>query len=912
MPTAYRSGINLTAALTPSLSSVSAAALTATTARVSYTTNHAYGTVWVLVNTSATATASEIKAGTELANAAAGAQTHDVSGLTASTTYYAHVHFEFGLESSTRHTAAFNTPAAGGGGGGVVYRSGITVTGALDSLISVSDSTAGATITFETGGAYDLTVDAPTVTYGGVALTGVTVTDANTFTAVMPIDGFAFGSDNDFIVTVDGVALNAISEPFLSDLGAYVTLSVGYSELHPDSPLKRAEVADLYSGLVAGDQVPYDPLTAATAAEPSGYAVSVTSTGQVIIAGASAEPEPVYVTFGLVDASDGYARSQDETTNDYFSTWTIYTSVPDGELTLGTVLTTDTTATIPGTWTGTNATGFQRRVGAGSWVAFATFPFVVTGLTASTAYTVDVRPVNGTVPGDIVSTSFTTGAASGVDTTPDAFAFTDQTAVPLSTATVSNSVQVAGVTAGQDIAVTVTGGEWSYSTDAGTTWSGWTSSGGNVRLNYLLRVRHTSSGSYGTAVNTILTVGGVSDTFTTTTTTDTVAPVITLTGGNQTLTGGEDWIDPGYSATDAVDGDLTDDVVVTGTVDTDTVGAYTLTYTVSDAAGNVGTAQRTVTVAASAAGLQVDSAPAEINRYGTFELVVSGAVEAPTLQNTVVRVNGSTGPQLTTTGVTGSGPWTITVTARFDVPIQFDTIGYPLHITVGDETVQTEAIPMLPGSLSFVDLLTVATGTSTIHDVFPQWTLAVGDQIIYQPATRIAGVPVSIDSSGTPRLLGPLLIDDSVLYRVIKADGTVSTTPPNLEFTFEADSDVEYISDVVPRLLATDANLVRVFLDRDNTVRVTISHDGTAINMEQFSRFVLSGFPDDIDSDDNPEVFDVTEGNGVLDLMLGQLLTSPGVYKLRLVGYSQLHTNGVVLFDPSLVDASVTAIVMNA
>lgn len=912
MPTAYRSGINLTAALTPSLSSVSAAALSSVSARVSYTTNHAYGTVWILVNTSATATVSEIKAGTGLANAAAGAQTHDVSGLTASTTYYAHVHFEFGLESSTRHSAAFNTPATGGGGGGVVYRSGITVTGALDSLVSVSDSTAGATITFETGGAYDLTVDAPTVTYGGVALTSVTVIDANTFTAVMPIDGFAFGSENDFIVTVDGVALNAISEPFLSDLGAYVTLSVAYSELHPDSPLKRAEVADLYSGLVAGDQVPYDPLTAATAAEPSGYAVSVTSTGQVIIAGASAEPEPVYVTFGLVDASDGYARSQDEDTDEYFSVWTIYTSIPDGELTLGTVLTTDTTATVPGTWTGTNATGFQYRVGAGSWVAFATFPFVVTGLTAATAYTVDVRPVNGTVPGDIVSTSFTTGAASGVDTTPDAFAFTDQTAVPLSTATVSNSVQVAGVTAGQDIAVTVTGGEWSYSTDAGTTWSGWTSSGGNVRLNYLVRVRHTSSASYGAAVNTVLTVGGVSDTFTTTTTTDNVAPVITLTGGNQTLTVGEDWIDPGYSATDAVDGDLTDDVVVTGTVDTDTVGAYTLTYTVEDAAGNVGTAQRTVTVAASAAGLQVDSAPAEIQRVLEFELVVSGAIEAPVLgSNIEIRMDGASGPLLQINGVTGSGPWTIVCIAPGDTfAYQQSYVGYPLHITIGAETVQTAAIPfVMRAGRAFVDVTAIGTGLHALAGHFTEWELAVDDQFVYLATLNPGGVPCSISQFGIASYAGTLLTAAQFPYRVIKPDGTFSAT---FTYTFPADSDVEYIRDVVPRLLSTDVILVRVFLDRDNTVRVTISHDSTAINMEQFSRFVLSGFPDDIDSDDNPEVFDVTEGNGVLDLMLGQLLTSPGVYKLRLVGYSQLHTNGVVLFDPSLVDASVTAIVMNA
>ena len=55
--------------------------------------------------------------------------------------------------------------------------------------------------------------------------------------------------------------------------------------------------------------------------------------------------------------------------------------------------------------------------------------------------------------------------------------------------------------------------------------------------------------------------------------------------------------DPGASATDAVDGDLTVDIVVTGSVDTSKVGAvYTLSYTATDAAGNTGTATRTVTI----------------------------------------------------------------------------------------------------------------------------------------------------------------------------------------------------------------------------------------------------------------------------------------------------------------------------
>lgn len=68
---------------------------------------------------------------------------------------------------------------------------------------------------------------------------------------------------------------------------------------------------------------------------------------------------------------------------------------------------------------------------------------------------------------------------------------------------------------------------------------------------------------------------------------DTTAPVITLTGSNP-LTVYRDgaFLDPGYSALDDVDGDITSDVIVTGTIDTSVIGSYELSYNVIDAAGN--------------------------------------------------------------------------------------------------------------------------------------------------------------------------------------------------------------------------------------------------------------------------------------------------------------------------------------
>lgn len=80
------------------------------------------------------------------------------------------------------------------------------------------------------------------------------------------------------------------------------------------------------------------------------------------------------------------------------------------------------------------------------------------------------------------------------------------------------------------------------------------------------------------------------------TTTDTTAPVIILNGeATITLNVGDTYTEANATATDNVDGAVA--VVITGSVDTTKVGTYTVTYTATDVAGNVGTNTRTVTVA---------------------------------------------------------------------------------------------------------------------------------------------------------------------------------------------------------------------------------------------------------------------------------------------------------------------------
>ena len=83
-------------------------------------------------------------------------------------------------------------------------------------------------------------------------------------------------------------------------------------------------------------------------------------------------------------------------------------------------------------------------------------------------------------------------------------------------------------------------------------------------------------------------------------TADVTKPVITLLGASLiNLEVGHLYIDPGATASDNIDGNITGQIVEVGTVDSSTVGTYTETYSVSDAAGNAATAViRTVNITA--------------------------------------------------------------------------------------------------------------------------------------------------------------------------------------------------------------------------------------------------------------------------------------------------------------------------
>ncbi len=95
------------------------------------------------------------------------------------------------------------------------------------------------------------------------------------------------------------------------------------------------------------------------------------------------------------------------------------------------------------------------------------------------------------------------------DAVPEAFSFTDETDADLETQYESNAIIVSGIAVA--VAMIITGGE--YQINGGS----WASAATTVVDGSSIKVRGTSSAQAETAVNVVLTIGDVSDTFTITT-----------------------------------------------------------------------------------------------------------------------------------------------------------------------------------------------------------------------------------------------------------------------------------------------------------------------------------------------------------------------------------------------------------
>lgn len=122
---------------------------------------------------------------------------------------------------------------------------------------------------------------------------------------------------------------------------------------------------------------------------------------------------------------------------------------------------------------------------------------------------------NATITIGGVSDTFT-ATTIAADTTPNSFTFTDQSAAAANTLVYSNIITIAGINT--SVTASISGNSAEMQVNSGS----YTSSNQTISVGDTIRLRMTSSATAGATVNTTLTVGGTSDTWSVTTTTATL------------------------------------------------------------------------------------------------------------------------------------------------------------------------------------------------------------------------------------------------------------------------------------------------------------------------------------------------------------------------------------------------------
>jgi len=154
---------------------------------------------------------------------------------------------------------------------------------------------------------------------------------------------------------------------------------------------------------------------------------------------------------------------------------------------------------------------FRLKLNNATVAANVTLP-TTTGASAAIAVTLR-KGLNALRIERAVGASFSIASFSFTlvgDTTPDAFSFAPKTGVATGSTVVSDPATINGLTAAA--AITVTGGE--YSVGCSGTFTG---AAGTIANGQTVCVRHVAAATAGAVTTTVLTVGGVSASFTSTT-----------------------------------------------------------------------------------------------------------------------------------------------------------------------------------------------------------------------------------------------------------------------------------------------------------------------------------------------------------------------------------------------------------
>ena len=256
----------------------------------------------------------------------------------------------------------------------------------------------------------------------------------------------------------------------------------------------------------------------------------------------------------------------------------------------------------------------------------------------------------------------------------------------------------------------------------------------------------------------------------TTTSADTTPPVISIIGSASIrITEGDTYTDAGATATDDVSGDLTSSIVTTNPVDTSTPGTYTVTYTVTDAAGNTTSIGRMITVLAAP---PADTTPPVISITGSASITITeGDTYTDAGATATDDVSGDlTSSIVTTNPVDTSTPGTYTVTYTVtDAAGNTTSIGRMITVLAAPSA-ETYTINVTASNASNYTL-SGSDRNGSVSGSDPSVAINIGDTINF--AVNASGHPFylkTVQGTGTSNLISGVTNNGVT-------NGTVSWTP---------------------------------------------------------------------------------------------------------------------------------------
>ena len=419
---------------------------------------------------------------------------------------------------------------------------------------------------------------------------------------------------------------------FPSPVGSDLRWRIDMSTLSPN-PLWSTRI---FSLSIASNRAPSftsTPVTTATEDQLYSYAITATDPDGETVEIRATTALPAWLT--LTDTGDGTATLEGTPTNDDVGDNAVDLEVVDGAGRFSAQSFTIVVANVNNPPTVVAPTGDQTfdqgtDVNLDASLAFEdidvgdVLSYSATGLPAS----LSVDPASGAITGTITNDDFVNGPDYAVTVTADDG--NGGTVDDSFTITITN-VNDAPEFTSTPVTSATTGELYTYNittSDADGDLVGVTSSALPAWLNLVDDDDGTAtlSGTPGAGdvgnVDVTLTaddsVNQTTQVFTIVVGAANTAPSISVTGDNPVeIEVGSGYTDAGATASDIEDGDLSGSIVTDNPVDPDTIGTYTVTYTVTDSGGLMATATRTVNVVA------INTAPTiSVNGSATVQITV--------------------------------------------------------------------------------------------------------------------------------------------------------------------------------------------------------------------------------------------------------------------------------------------------